>query len=64
MHYPAAKAFLEAGIHVICDKPLTWQNRLKRKARNRPNGALIRRVQVRVVVSVILVHMPGIWLDL
>ncbi len=23
MHYPAARAFLEAGIHVICDKPLT-----------------------------------------
>lgn len=23
MHYPAAKAFLEAGIHVICDKPAT-----------------------------------------
>jgi len=23
MHAPAAKAFLEAGIHVICDKPLT-----------------------------------------
>jgi predicted dehydrogenase len=23
MHFPAAKAFLEAGIHVICDKPLT-----------------------------------------
>ena len=23
VHYPAAKAFLEAGIHVICDKPLT-----------------------------------------
>jgi predicted dehydrogenase len=23
MHTPAAKAFLEAGIHVICDKPLT-----------------------------------------
>ncbi|NSZ17868.1 Gfo/Idh/MocA family protein [Agrobacterium vitis] len=23
MHYPAAKAFLECGIHVICDKPLT-----------------------------------------
>jgi predicted dehydrogenase len=22
MHYPAAKAFIEAGIHVICDKPL------------------------------------------
>ena len=22
-HYPAAKACLEAGIHVICDKPLT-----------------------------------------
>ena len=23
LHFPAAKAFLEAGIHVICDKPLT-----------------------------------------
>ncbi|MBL4808202.1 MAG: Gfo/Idh/MocA family oxidoreductase, partial [Rhodobacteraceae bacterium] len=23
MHYPVAKTFLEAGIHVICDKPLT-----------------------------------------
>ena len=23
MHYPIAKAFLDAGIHVICDKPLT-----------------------------------------
>ncbi|MDF2372815.1 MAG: Gfo/Idh/MocA family oxidoreductase [Rhizobiaceae bacterium] len=23
MHYPAARAFLGAGIHVICDKPLT-----------------------------------------
>ena len=23
MHFPAAKAFLEAGINVICDKPLT-----------------------------------------
>ena len=23
MHFPAAKAFLEAGIHVICDKPMT-----------------------------------------
>ena len=23
LHYPAANAFLEAGIHVICDKPLT-----------------------------------------
>lgn len=22
-HYPAAKAFLEQGIHVVCDKPLT-----------------------------------------
>ncbi len=22
MHFPAAKAFIEAGIHVICDKPL------------------------------------------
>ena len=23
LHYPAAKAFLQRGIHVICDKPLT-----------------------------------------
>jgi predicted dehydrogenase len=23
LHFPAARAFLEAGIHVICDKPLT-----------------------------------------
>lgn len=23
-HFPAAKAFLEAGIHVICDKPVTF----------------------------------------
>jgi predicted dehydrogenase len=23
LHYPTARAFLEAGIHVICDKPLT-----------------------------------------
>jgi predicted dehydrogenase len=23
MHWPAAKAFLNAGVHVICDKPLT-----------------------------------------
>ncbi len=23
MHYPVAKAFTEAGIHVVCDKPLT-----------------------------------------
>ena len=23
VHFPAAKAFLEAGIHVICDKPVT-----------------------------------------
>jgi predicted dehydrogenase len=23
MHYPAAKAFVEAGIHVVCDKPLS-----------------------------------------
>jgi predicted dehydrogenase len=23
VHFPAAKAFLKAGIHVICDKPLT-----------------------------------------
>ena len=28
VHYPAAKAFLDLGIHVICDKPLTstWED--------------------------------------
>ncbi|MFV0382401.1 Gfo/Idh/MocA family protein [Paracoccus sp. (in: a-proteobacteria)] len=28
VHYPAARAFLERGIHVICDKPLTstWED--------------------------------------
>ncbi|HEY8380968.1 MAG TPA: Gfo/Idh/MocA family oxidoreductase [Microvirga sp.] len=26
-HFPAAKAFLKAGIHVICDKPLTTTRR-------------------------------------
>ena len=25
MHYQAAKAFLQAGIHVFCEKPLCWQ---------------------------------------
>ena len=24
-HFPAAKAFLKQGIHVVCDKPLTWE---------------------------------------
>jgi len=24
MHYPIAKAFAEAGIHIICDKPMTY----------------------------------------
>lgn len=28
VHFPAAKAFLEAGIHVICDKPLTTDQEL------------------------------------
>jgi predicted dehydrogenase len=24
MHYPIAKAFAEAGIHIVCDKPMTY----------------------------------------
>jgi predicted dehydrogenase len=39
MHAPVAEAFLEAGIHVICDKPLTTTleeaHRLRAKARER-----------------------------
>jgi predicted dehydrogenase len=31
MHYPAAKAFLQRGIHVICDKPLTANLKEARK---------------------------------
>ena len=27
LHFPVAKAFLEQGIHVICDKPLTTTDR-------------------------------------
>ena len=27
LHFPVAKAFLEAGIHVICDKPMTLTSR-------------------------------------
>ena len=33
MHSPGAKAFLEAGIHVICDKPLTTTLRRRRSSR-------------------------------
>jgi predicted dehydrogenase len=31
MHYPAARAFLQRGIHVICDKPLTANLKEARK---------------------------------
>ena len=31
MHYPVAKAFLQRGIHVICDKPLTANLKEARK---------------------------------
>ena len=24
LHYPVARAFLEAGIHVVCDKPIAY----------------------------------------
>ena len=42
MHYPAAKAFLERGIHVICDKPLTsnLEDALKLKKVADDSGAL------------------------
>ena len=40
VHHPAAKAFLEAGIHVICDKPMTTTRR--RCARPRADGAAHR----------------------
>lgn len=31
MHFPAAKAFLDAGIHVICDKPVTTTTKEAKK---------------------------------
>ncbi|WP_323021542.1 Gfo/Idh/MocA family oxidoreductase [Pararhodobacter sp.] len=42
MHYPAAKAFLERGIHVICDKPLTstMQDAAALEAAVKASGAL------------------------
>ena len=33
VHFPAAKAFLERGIHVICDKPMTTTLKDARKLR-------------------------------
>ena len=40
LHFAVAQAFLEAGIHVICDKPLTtnagrWRRRCSRWPRAR-----------------------------
>jgi len=34
LHYPAAKAFLEAGIHVVCEKPLAYTLAEARKLRD------------------------------
>jgi predicted dehydrogenase len=40
-HMPAALAFLEAGVHVICDKPLTTlENALKLKAGVQQSGRI------------------------
>ena len=35
VHFAAAKAFLERGIHVICDKPLTTTLEGRAQARRR-----------------------------
>ncbi len=42
MHFPVAKAFLKAGIHVICDKPMVTSSREARALRKlvAPSGAL------------------------
>jgi predicted dehydrogenase len=34
LHYPVAKAFLEAGIHVVCEKPLAYTLAEARKLRD------------------------------
>jgi predicted dehydrogenase len=39
VHYPAAEAFLERGIHVICDKPLTTDLGQARKLRELVRGS-------------------------
>lgn len=42
LHYPVAKAFLEAGIHVVCEKPLAYTLAEARKLRDlaRRSGCL------------------------
>jgi len=51
MHHPAARAFLDAGIHVICDKPMTTT----------PDEAddLVERVQRTGLVFVVTYNYTG-----
>ena len=45
MHAPVAEAFLETGVHIICDKPLTTTLEEARRLRDkaRASGLDLRR---------------------
>ena len=48
LHFPVSKAFMEAGIHVICDKPLVHTSReAKAPSQTRRRGASPRTCESR-----------------
>lgn len=51
LHFPVARAFLEAGIHVVCDKPMT--------ASSAEAGQLVRLVEERKLVFALTHNYTG-----